>query len=124
MYQSAIAAADLLGTGGPPASYHALPHVTFTDPEVRYLMRRDFVAVHVDTTDDEARTEQQLAERFRVVGDPTVLILAPDGTELARVNEYVEPDPFAELLARAAGSTRPRALALFRTPASRRGPIW
>ncbi|MEO9325130.1 NAD(P)/FAD-dependent oxidoreductase [Nocardioides sp. C4-1] len=34
MYQSAIAARDLLGDDGPPASYHALPHATFTDPEV------------------------------------------------------------------------------------------
>jgi len=34
MYQSAIALRDVLGQDGPPASYHALPHVTFTDPEV------------------------------------------------------------------------------------------
>lgn len=34
MYQSAIALRDVLGQDGPPAAYHALPHVTFTDPEV------------------------------------------------------------------------------------------
>lgn len=34
MYQSGIAQRDILGEDGPPASYHALPHVTFTDPEV------------------------------------------------------------------------------------------
>ncbi|MGB0099311.1 MAG: NAD(P)/FAD-dependent oxidoreductase [Nocardioides sp.] len=34
MYQSAIALRDILDEDGPPASYHALPHVTFTDPEV------------------------------------------------------------------------------------------
>ena len=34
MYQSAVARRDLLGEDGPPAAYHALPHVTFTDPEV------------------------------------------------------------------------------------------
>jgi pyruvate/2-oxoglutarate dehydrogenase complex dihydrolipoamide dehydrogenase (E3) component len=34
MYQYAIARRDILGEDGPPASYHALPHVTFTDPEV------------------------------------------------------------------------------------------
>ncbi|WKN46816.1 NAD(P)/FAD-dependent oxidoreductase [Nocardioides sp. Arc9.136] len=34
MYQSAIALRDLLEQDGPPASYHAVPHVTFTDPEV------------------------------------------------------------------------------------------
>ena len=34
MYQAAIAVRDILGQDGPPASYHAVPHVTFTDPEV------------------------------------------------------------------------------------------
>jgi pyruvate/2-oxoglutarate dehydrogenase complex dihydrolipoamide dehydrogenase (E3) component len=34
MYQSAIAVRDILGQPGPAASYHAVPRVTFTDPEV------------------------------------------------------------------------------------------
>ncbi len=34
MYQAAIALRDVLGQEGPPASYHAVPHTTFTDPEV------------------------------------------------------------------------------------------
>jgi pyruvate/2-oxoglutarate dehydrogenase complex dihydrolipoamide dehydrogenase (E3) component len=34
MYQAAIARRDILGEDGPPASYHAVPHATFTDPEV------------------------------------------------------------------------------------------
>jgi pyruvate/2-oxoglutarate dehydrogenase complex dihydrolipoamide dehydrogenase (E3) component len=34
MYQSAIAAADILGEDHEPADYAALPRVTFTDPEV------------------------------------------------------------------------------------------
>jgi pyruvate/2-oxoglutarate dehydrogenase complex dihydrolipoamide dehydrogenase (E3) component len=34
MYQSQIAVRSILGEQGPPASYHALPRVTFTDPEV------------------------------------------------------------------------------------------
>jgi pyruvate/2-oxoglutarate dehydrogenase complex dihydrolipoamide dehydrogenase (E3) component len=34
MYQAAIAVRDILGQDGPEASYHAVPHVTFTDPEV------------------------------------------------------------------------------------------
>src|SRR5439155_3522504 len=34
MYQSAIATRDVLGTPRPAATYHALPRVTFTDPEV------------------------------------------------------------------------------------------
>ena len=34
MYQSAIAVASILGKDGPAADYRAVPHVTFTDPEV------------------------------------------------------------------------------------------
>lgn len=34
MYQSPIAVASILGDMAPPASYHALPRVTFADPEV------------------------------------------------------------------------------------------
>ncbi|GAA3825128.1 NAD(P)/FAD-dependent oxidoreductase [Sphaerisporangium flaviroseum] len=34
MYQARIALADVLGEQGPAAAYHAVPRVTFTDPEV------------------------------------------------------------------------------------------
>ena len=34
LYQSPIAAADILAEDGPPADYRAVPHVTFTDPEI------------------------------------------------------------------------------------------
>ncbi|TCI99679.1 NAD(P)/FAD-dependent oxidoreductase [Aeromicrobium sp. IC_218] len=34
MYQSAIALRDVLGEDGAPAAYEAVPHTTFTDPEV------------------------------------------------------------------------------------------
>ncbi len=34
MYQSAIAARHILGEGGAGAEYHAVPRVTFTDPEI------------------------------------------------------------------------------------------
>lgn len=34
MYQAAIARQAVLGEGGPRAEYHAVPHVTFTDPEI------------------------------------------------------------------------------------------
>lgn len=34
MYQAGIVVRDVLGQDGPPAEYHALPRVTFVDPEV------------------------------------------------------------------------------------------
>ncbi|HEX7133793.1 MAG TPA: NAD(P)/FAD-dependent oxidoreductase [Iamia sp.] len=41
MYQSAIAAADILGEDHEPADYTALPRVTFTDPEVGAVGRTE-----------------------------------------------------------------------------------
>lgn len=34
MYHSGIVVRDILGLDGPPAEYHAVPRVTFTDPEI------------------------------------------------------------------------------------------
>lgn len=34
MYQAGVVVRDVLGEPGPPAEYHAVPRVTFTDPEV------------------------------------------------------------------------------------------
>ena len=34
MYEADVAVRDILGRGGPPADYRALPRVTFTDPEI------------------------------------------------------------------------------------------
>lgn len=34
MYQAAVCVRDVLGQDGPPADYRAVPHATFTDPEV------------------------------------------------------------------------------------------
>jgi uncharacterized protein YyaL (SSP411 family) len=77
-----------------------LEHETFVDPEVGSLLARRFVAVHVDTTDDEDPQTRALVRRFAVTGDPTVLVLAPGGTELLRINEYVPPRRLAKILAR------------------------
>lgn len=34
MYQAGVVVRGILGVGGPPAAYHAVPRVTFTDPEI------------------------------------------------------------------------------------------
>lgn len=57
MYQAAVAVRDILGQEGPPATYHAVPHVTYTDPEVGSVgmtekQARDAgLTVRVGTTD-------------------------------------------------------------------------
>jgi len=57
VYQARIAAADILGEDAPPADYHALPRVTFTDPEVGAVglterrAREEGIDVHVGMAD-------------------------------------------------------------------------
>lgn len=73
-----------------------LEHVTFADVRVRRELR-SFVNLHVDMTDDELPSTVSAKERFKIIGDPTLIVLAPDGeTELVRFHQFVPP---RELLA-------------------------
>ncbi|ROO84142.1 pyruvate/2-oxoglutarate dehydrogenase complex dihydrolipoamide dehydrogenase (E3) component [Actinocorallia herbida] len=68
MYQSAIAVRDILGQDGPEADYHALPHVTFTDPEIGGVgltearAREAGIEVRTATTDIGASTRGWIHE--------------------------------------------------------------
>ena len=68
MYQSAIAVRDILGQDGPAADYRALPHVTFTDPEVGSVGMTERQArdagldVRVGTTDLGSSTRGWIAK--------------------------------------------------------------
>src|SRR5690349_3979589 len=68
MYQSAIAARDILGLDGPEASYTAVPHVTFTDPEVGSVgmteqqARAAGLNIRVGTTDLASSTRGWIAK--------------------------------------------------------------
>ncbi len=67
MYQAAVAVRDILGQDGPEASYHAVPHVTFTDPEVGSVGMTEQAArdaglnVRVGTTDLASSTRGWIA---------------------------------------------------------------
>jgi pyruvate/2-oxoglutarate dehydrogenase complex dihydrolipoamide dehydrogenase (E3) component len=68
MYQSAVAVAAILGEDGPVADYRAVPHVTFTDPEVGGVgmtekQARDAgLTVRVGITDLSASTRGWIAQ--------------------------------------------------------------
>jgi pyruvate/2-oxoglutarate dehydrogenase complex dihydrolipoamide dehydrogenase (E3) component len=68
MYQSAVAVASILGKDGPAADYRAVPHVTFTDPEVGGVGMTEKQArdaglnVRVGLTDLAASTRGWIAE--------------------------------------------------------------
>jgi thiol:disulfide interchange protein len=73
-----------------------LDHETFSDARVRAALR-SFVNLHIDMTDDEAPSTVSATQRFKIIGEPALLVLAPDGeTELVRIHEFVPP---ARLLA-------------------------
>jgi pyruvate/2-oxoglutarate dehydrogenase complex dihydrolipoamide dehydrogenase (E3) component len=97
MYQSAVAARDILGEPGPRADYRAVPRVTFTDPEVGSVgmtetqARQAGLRVRVGTTDLSSSTRGWIhggegliklvedADRGVLVG---ATVLAPGGGEV------------------------------------------
>ena len=68
MYQSAVAVASILGKDGPRADYRAVPHVTFTDPEVGGVgltekqARDQGLTVRIGTTDLSVSTRGWIAK--------------------------------------------------------------
>jgi hypothetical protein len=76
-----------------------LEHVTFVDPRVRSRLSRDFITVMVDATDDESPYTREMQQRFKVVGDPTMIVLGSDAeTEVVRFNEFIPPDVLTRAL--------------------------
>jgi pyruvate/2-oxoglutarate dehydrogenase complex dihydrolipoamide dehydrogenase (E3) component len=68
MYQSGVAVASILGKDGPRADYRAVPHATFTDPEVGGVgltekqARDQGLNVRIGTTDLSASTRGWIAK--------------------------------------------------------------
>jgi thiol:disulfide interchange protein len=68
-----------------------LEGTTFLDRDVREVLDHDFVAITVDCTDEDVPATEAAQRRFKIVGVPTILILAPDfRTELRRYNEFMD----------------------------------
>ncbi len=97
MYQSAVAVRDILGQDGPEATFHAVPRVTFTDPEVGSVgmsekQARDAgLTVRVGLTDLASSTRGWIAKATGLVkviedADRGVLVgactVGPSGGEL------------------------------------------
>lgn len=86
-----------------------LEHETFASPEVRALVNRGFIGIQVDATDDDDPRTRRLTERFKVIGTPTIILLAPDGvSEISRISMFVTPDVLARHLRAALEQVRPR----------------
>lgn len=75
-----------------------LEHKTFADALVRHELRR-FVNLHIDMTDDDRPSTVRATQRFKIIGEPALLVLAPDGeTELVRIHHFVTPDQLLAVL--------------------------
>lgn len=81
------------------------------DLKASVFPRRDFLAklslfVPVNL-DGDAPGAQKIAETFRVSGYPTVLVLRPDRTELARISGGMDLNRYAEVLDGVLGDVKP-----------------
>ncbi len=75
------------------AACKKLEHQTFPDASVRSEAQR-FVALRIDATDDEDKAVNELKDKYKVVGLPTVIMLDKSGKEVLRFNDFVKPDAF------------------------------
>jgi thiol:disulfide interchange protein len=87
-----------------------LEHSTFPDPEVREAMR-DWIAIKVDMTDEDAPGLRAKLDRFKVLGDPSTILIDfddPEGRELLRFNELVQPITMASAIRAATARAKSR----------------
>ena len=72
---------------------HVMDQKTYADPKVEALINSKFIAVRVDQD-----ASPDLSSRYGNWGWPATIIFAPDGTEIAKIRGYIEPDRMANLL--------------------------
>jgi thiol:disulfide interchange protein DsbD len=86
------------------APCHELERFTFSDRRVKDATRA-FRAFKVDLTHYDSPEAEGWRRRYRITGVPTVVFLAPDGSEVraARVEGFLSPERFLELVRVAAG---------------------
>jgi tetratricopeptide (TPR) repeat protein len=76
---------------------HELDEKTFVDPGVGERLAAGYVALHVDAEKGEG---PELAERYRVLAYPTLLVLEASGIEKGRIVDFVPPAGLIEGLSR------------------------
>lgn len=72
---------------------HVMEETTYRDPEVVELINKHFVAVQVDQDGNP-----DLSNRYGEWGWPATILFAPDGTEIAKLRGYRNPDEFEAIL--------------------------
>ena len=72
---------------------HVMEDQTYSNPKVQALISAKYIPVRVDQD-----ANPDLSARYGDWGWPATIIFAPDGTEIAKLRGYVEPDRMATLL--------------------------
>jgi uncharacterized protein len=72
---------------------HVMDEKTYSDPKVRALIAKRYVAVSVDADGDP-----DLTSRYGDWGWPATIVLAADGSEIVKRRGYIPPEQMASLL--------------------------
>ena len=72
---------------------HVMEKTTYADPEVTELLASKYIPVRVDQD-----ANPDLSSRYGDWGWPATIVFAPDGTEIAKIRGYIEPERMQALL--------------------------
>jgi uncharacterized protein YyaL (SSP411 family) len=72
---------------------HVMEKTTYANPEVRELLALNYLPVRVDQD-----ANPDLASRYGDWGWPATIVFGPDGTEIAKIRGYIEPERMQALL--------------------------
>jgi uncharacterized protein len=72
---------------------HVMENTTYADPEVGNLLASTYLPVRVDQD-----ANPDLSSRYGDWGWPATIVFAPDGTEIAKIRGYIEPERMQALL--------------------------
>jgi uncharacterized protein YyaL (SSP411 family) len=72
---------------------HVMEKTTYADPKVRQLLASKYLPVRVDQD-----ANPDLSSRYGDWGWPATIVFGPDGTEIAKIRGYIEPERMQALL--------------------------
>src|SRR3954471_20357981 len=72
---------------------HVMKKTTYPDPEVQSLLAEKYIPVRVDQD-----ANPDLSSRYGDWGWPATIVFGPDGSEIAKIRGYIEPERMQALL--------------------------
>src|SRR6195952_168667 len=72
---------------------HVMEKTTYSDPQVQDLLTSKYLPVRVDQD-----ANPDLSSRYGDWGWPATIVFGPDGTEIAKIRGYIEPERMQALL--------------------------